>query len=695
MSTEETGRRIDGIGRVLPACALFAATLLAFASASAQTGTGRIAPAIGTRASELPANQRPFLPSLGNVSEVTARFFGGDRAALDFTVDVANAGTGAGNFLVTGTVFGAEGLLTTKPQRIAAGGTQSVPVRFNTTFDCRGSDRFAVVISLVDHWDGLDRRGVPLNTRVVDTVIRWVDASREKQGRPVDAMHCQGEAPFASGVVASHNLDGPIMLPFDPSVDGFNFTNHFKIDFITEIDLITAGLCGGMAYAALDYYHAGIDIPRQDYQPADHTRLFKYIYDRQVNSIVSNYDQWFELRQNPGGIRNTTIFNWGLGERLADVREFIDQGEPAVLGLKGANGSDDHQVIAVGYFLGRYAGDSGPYAEDTKIFVYDPNFPNKIMTLIPNMSRQFYYYDELKDELPADDDRPDELKVGVYYQGYYVDRKYHQARPPSILTPDYPNDGLVHDLLVRIDTGGDDLREGAHADATIVTRDGREQLERDINGGLRWINNFQHYVRIELDEPVPYEELEELRLSFRSGGRGTSDNWNVDTIWVQARGQDRRVLYDVTAAPLVRFTGDRRSFTAYLETTDAADGYIRQVDLTLQTGGDNLRGDTDNVDAEILFADGTSQRAEVINNSIELRNNSALVYPVVLETPVAREDIVGVRLTKTPGGDNWNLDALKVDFRPINRVSYTRFLRRGTPLDRFGGSRVDHEYMFD
>src|SRR5437879_1659393 len=104
----------------------------------------------------------------------------------------------------------------------------------------------------------------------------------------------------------------PIRTNYDPAKRDFSFGNSFKNDFIPAVDWTTGGLCGGMSYAALDYYFSGVPIPVQPFPPANGTTLYNYLYDRQVNSIVSNVDRWAELKINPGGARNTEFFHWGL-----------------------------------------------------------------------------------------------------------------------------------------------------------------------------------------------------------------------------------------------------------------------------------------------------------------------------------------------------------------------------------------------
>ena len=54
-------------------------------------------------------------------------------------------------------------------------------------------------------------------------------------------------------------------VAFDPATHGFAFPNAFVNEVLTlpnGAKITTAGRCGGMAYAALDYFLAGQPVPR-------------------------------------------------------------------------------------------------------------------------------------------------------------------------------------------------------------------------------------------------------------------------------------------------------------------------------------------------------------------------------------------------------------------------------------------------
>jgi hypothetical protein len=351
------------------------------------------------------------------------------------------------------------------------------------------------------------------------------------------------------------------MTRFNPLQHGFQFRN----DFVTELRLADVqnlrwgGLCGGMSYAALDYFYTGKPIPRQDTVPATGSPLFNYLYNRQVTSLEENVDKWLELVVNPFGWRTSEFFNWGLqgfnGGRLQELREQIDAGRPVPLGLfKAGNGGagPHHQVVAVGYDLGRYAGDLGNFKEDLKIFIYDPNHPNQFVTLVPSVASQSYHYLEYANES---------------WMTYFVDRKYQVNTPPSL--PDNPGFilGLATQLILSIGTGGDDLRGGNdNVNATIYFKSYPPVVVPNLNNGARWIDHYTEHVLIPLNPPVTPDQITGVLLTTTFGGGIGGDNWNIDSLQVRAgRAADNKVLYQAAGNPLVRLTGDNKSFLSRID----------------------------------------------------------------------------------------------------------------------------------
>jgi len=162
---------------------------------------------------------------------------------------------------------------------------------------------------------------------------------------------------------------------FLPSADGFAFANDWPAGPAVRIPLLVGslpignaarGLCGGMVFAALDYWHAGIGPPPS--KPDAGTPLFRFVVRRLVASWripagVARYYRW--MRRGDADLARRTI-----GRQWPAVRAGIDAGAPAALGvvtvasanplLLGAN----HQVLAYAYSTA---------GTDVTLRVYDPN----------------------------------------------------------------------------------------------------------------------------------------------------------------------------------------------------------------------------------------------------------------------------------------------------------------------------------
>jgi hypothetical protein len=171
---------------------------------------------------------------------------------------------------------------------------------------------------------------------------------------------------------------------FLPQVHGFHFANKFQTIIIPSIDIPfvgptpevkLTGLCGGMAFSALDYFFAGLPVPTHytsDYAsgvPPLHSRLFEMIYRRHLNSIglkvvllgVVLPGVPIPTQVLSDGLENAVAFVAkstaspaeavsSLPAEVAKVITKINAGEPVVIGLvaKGAL-LQSHQVVVIGY----------------------------------------------------------------------------------------------------------------------------------------------------------------------------------------------------------------------------------------------------------------------------------------------------------------------------------------------------------
>lgn len=345
------------------------------------------------------------------------------------------------------------------------------------------------------------------------------------------------------------------MTSFSPERNGFRFVNTFNgEDFIRW-----GGLCGGMVYAALDYFHKGVPLPAQSYTPANATTLQSYIYQRQQHSMWNVHEKWSELEVNPFGSRSAEFFRWGIqgfgGGRLEELRNEIDRGRPVPLGLftggvGSINGSStgNHVVLAVGYSLGRYTGDFNGHPEDMKIFVYDPNQRNRMITLVPNMAEGTFF----------------EVEKGKAWRTYFVNHEHDLDHTPPVIPgfPELEPEGNIRHIYAYFKTGGDDLRGGNdNVSITVQYADGTSQVFANVNNGARWVDNSHQTVHLELNRPVRKSDIRSFMLTTSFGSDIFSDDWNLEAFQVTTGHEGIVIAESFPAAGqqyIYRFSGDER-----------------------------------------------------------------------------------------------------------------------------------------
>jgi len=180
-----------------------------------------------------------------------------------------------------------------------------------------------------------------------------------------------------------------VRTDFSAQDDGFRFVNsfefsfEFKLPFAGSIDLghIVYGLCGGMCFAALDYFHAGNPVLAHTSVEDVEPELRNYLWERQLDSlslpVIPRVIEWM-LRDDRHVGRLTA------GREFPKLRRRLDKGSPAVLALIRGHGVDDptqnHQVVTIGY-------DFDETTRELTTYLYDPNHPGQEPSLTMNFAR--------------------------------------------------------------------------------------------------------------------------------------------------------------------------------------------------------------------------------------------------------------------------------------------------------------------
>jgi hypothetical protein len=176
---------------------------------------------------------------------------------------------------------------------------------------------------------------------------------------------------------------------FRPSANGLHFSNAFPDQPALIVDLGVAtlqmgnaanGLCGGMVFAALDYWTRGSPPPPDTIPPEAGTALASYLVRRLIDSwdlprgpltyltlmnpVYPDGDRRVGPVTVPGRARRMISREWPA------IRASLDAGRPCPLGVvrvRSANPLElgkNHQVLAYGYDL---------TGSDLRLAVYDPN----------------------------------------------------------------------------------------------------------------------------------------------------------------------------------------------------------------------------------------------------------------------------------------------------------------------------------
>jgi len=207
---------------------------------------------------------------------------------------------------------------------------------------------------------------------------------------------------FFTAVSGNHAVVNYVLRPsrrvvtdFLPGRDGFKFANHW-VDTPYSLPPLRGsfldlkygnaknGLCGGIVFAALDYFNAGRQIPQVKTPPfGEQDPLFLYLVDRLFDSfsirdvlmMLSLMDPAYpDTDENPLSVLGLADGRAAVMARQEwpAIRADIDAGKPSPLFVQTVKSllptdlGEFHQVLAYAYEA---------RGHDVTIWVYDPNQP--------------------------------------------------------------------------------------------------------------------------------------------------------------------------------------------------------------------------------------------------------------------------------------------------------------------------------
>lgn len=180
-----------------------------------------------------------------------------------------------------------------------------------------------------------------------------------------------------------------VFTKFRPSIHGLHFSNDFS-----NLNGLTRGRCGGMAFAGMDYFNARLPVPfcrSSDFYPStvppDSTPLAQYIWDRMMDSFYAEgatFVSWTAAS-------DADVARW-TREQATKLMGLLSNG-PVVLGLVGPywfwNVGQSHQVVAYGYEQDQ---------DYLRIFIWDNNYPDDDnVTLSLSMADREQVFEHVKD----------------------------------------------------------------------------------------------------------------------------------------------------------------------------------------------------------------------------------------------------------------------------------------------------------
>jgi hypothetical protein len=244
-------------------------------------------------------------------------------------------------------------------------------------------------------------------------------------------------------------------------------------------------------------------------------------------------------------------------------------------------------------------------------------------------------------------------------------------------------DAQATQVIIVIQTGGDDLGDSHSADVTL-SFNGGSTTTTGINQGHHWDNGQTHSVILALPgSPVKVSDISGVTIDTHGGG----DNWNVDKVALVVSFASGSTLtvpphpiihpwLDASELPLVRFTGSVHDLHVPVPSVDLGVG-VTALDLVISTGNDNLNGGGsagDNCDVTLELASGPPITLTNVNHGGAFDGWSKHSVSIPVPAALKGGDITAVDLhTGFGGGDNWNVERveLRASIDPASLIHVT------------------------
>ncbi len=267
----------------------------------------------------------------------------------------------------------------------------------------------------------------------------------------------------------------------------------------------------------------------------------------------------------------------------------------------------------------------------------------------------------------------------------------------SLTPPPKAPPGSFNQIRFVIGTGDDDLRGDSSATATLKAANGStlQVISLKAQKEPGWGNNTTHTVNAELTRALTASAIVHIVITLTSHNSfgETNDNWNVQSVTVALlnNGAGQKELMSFSGAPLARLTGSQPSLTLPEEATGAV-GTFNQIQFSVTTGGDDLRGDS-SATATLESPNGSTLQELTLKSQSEpgWGNNTSHTISLGLSpprTPCAIGHIL-IKLTSHNSfgetNDNWNVQGVNVTLSNNGVGQQELTSGSGNPLARLTG----------